>query len=70
MTLEEMKEFVQQQLLEHKIRDEDDMARREHLKRQYLRLHHMERKLQDYKKLKEVTKMKRQVMKMMVGKEH
>ena len=70
MTLEEMKEYVQHRLLEHKIHDEDDMARREHLKRQYLRLFHMERKLKDYKKLKEVTKMKRQVMKMMAGKEY
>ena len=44
---------------------DDDAARREHLKRQYIRLHHMERKLQDYKKLKEVTKMKHQLMKML-----
>lgn len=70
MNIEEMKEYVHHRLMDAKIADEDDMARREHLKRQYLRLHHMERKLKDYKKLKEVTKMKRQLMKMMAGKEH
>ena len=65
MTLEEMKNYVHQHLMEEKIHGDDDSARREHLKRQYIRLHHMERKLQDYKKLKEVTKMKRQLMKML-----
>lgn len=56
MTLEEMKKYIQQKKLEVQLHSEDEIAKKEHLKRQYLRLHHMERKLQ--------------VMKMMAGKEY
>ena len=67
--MEEMEKYIQQKELEKSHDDGVDIeTRREHLKRKYLRLHHMERKVEDYRKLKEVTKMKRQVLRML-GKE-
>ena len=69
LTSEEIDNYIQHKKLEEDHSDGIDIQiRREHLKRKYLRLHHMERKVSDYKKLKEITKMKRQVLRM-IGKE-
>ena len=68
-TEEELQKYFQRKLLEESHNDGVDIeTRREYLKRKYIRLHHMQRKVQDYKKLREVTKMKRQILKM-IGKE-
>ena len=65
MNIEEMKKYIQQRKLETVEHADEDLMRKEHLKRKYLRLHHMEGKIRDYKKLKEITRMKRQILKMM-----
>ena len=68
-TEEEIQKYFQRKSLEESHNDGVDIeTRREYLKRKYIRLHHMQRKVQDYKKLREVTKMKRQVLRM-IGKE-
>lgn len=68
-TEEEIDNYIQRKKLEEDHNDGVDIeTRREYLKRKYLRLHHMERKVSDYKKLKEITKMKRQLLNM-IGKE-
>lgn len=62
MNIEEVKKYIKERKREYQEHEDDARATREHLRRKYLRLHHMEGKVKDYKKLKEITRMKKQLI--------
>ena len=72
MNREDIESYLEQKEIEREAyereKDIDLMTRREHLKRQYLRLHRMERKVEDRKKLEQITRMKRQMLRL-IGRE-
>ena len=65
-TQDQIETYLQHKELEDRQNSQIDAhTKREFLKRKYLWLHHMNRKVKDYQKLKEITKMKRQVLRML-----
>lgn len=72
MDQEEIEKYLREKEIEQeaheKEKDIDIMAKREHLKRQYLRFYQMERKIKDPKKQEQISRMKRQMLRI-IGRE-